>query len=202
MSRRGFGRESGSSIATNFSNNFLASQGAIFSLKPQAKYLTGARTVLKINGNAVAFAFSVTWSVKTEVTEINTIDDPMPWELAPRRIEVTGTLGLFQLPGQSPQALRYQSDIAAFLANKYISIEVRDSASDAVIFRAGSAMVTGQQSEVNSEQVARTLLTWRAIGWQAENAPVKFTNEELQSDPNTFQPAGALGWVKSKLNIK
>lgn len=154
-----------------FVDNAVSSLSGILSLRPQAKYMTGARTIIRVNGDIVAFAFQVAWSIRTEVTEINTIDDALPWELAPKRIEVTGTIGMFQVPGQSPQAMTIQSDVGSFLMNRYITIEVKDSSTDAVIFRAGSAMVTGQQSELSYEQIGRTTLTWKAIGWQVENPP-------------------------------
>lgn len=179
--RPGFGRNSGSgNVSTSsVSQNALESLGSILTLRPQAKYMTGARTLIKVNGDIVAFAFQVSWSVRTDVTEINTIDDPLPWELGPKRIEVSGTIGMFQVPGQSPQMMTIQSDLGSFLMNKYISIEVKDSSTDATIFRAGSAMITGQQGELSSDQIGRTTLTWRAVGWQAENPP---KTPEDQSD--------------------
>jgi len=201
MARRGFGRNESD---PSFAENMSASLGTVFTLKPQAQYLTGARTIIRINGNIVAFAFSVTWNARTEVAEINTIDDPLPWELGPKRIDVSGTLGLFQLPGQSPLVSRFQGDVATFLMNKYISIEVKDSATDVIIFRTGRAMVTGQQGEVSSEQVGRITLTWRAVGWQAENPPKPFATADMASDP-TNPNAGVLSkagsFLKSKLGF-
>lgn len=186
MSRRGFGRGEGGTgfDAENFYADQFGSQfGTIFTLRPQAKYLTGARTVLKINGSIIAFAFQVSWEARTSVEDIITIDDPLPWELAPKRIEVSGTLGLFQIPGQSPQAMTIQSDVASFLMNRYITIEVKDTATDATIFRTGSAMITGQQGSLNSEQLGITNLTWKAVGWQAENPPELPSKKEMDSAP-------------------
>jgi hypothetical protein len=203
MARRGFNRnESGPTALENFGS----STGSIFTLKPQAKYLTGARTILRINGSVVAFAFSVSWSAKTDATEIYTIDDALPWEIAPQRIQVSGTLGLFQLPGQSPLVSRFQSDPATFLMNKYISIEVKDSSTDAIIFKAGSAMVTGQQGEIASEQMGRLTLTWKAVGWQAENPPTPFTTDEMKADPDSLDagplsPQGIKSFVKGKFGL-
>lgn len=176
--RTGFDRGSGNQ---RFDQNLTDSLGSILSLRPQAKYMTGARTIIRVNGNIVAFAFQVTWNVRTEGTEINTIDDPLPWEIAPRKIEVSGTLGMFQVPGQSPQVQTIQSDVGSFLMNRYITIEVKDSSTDSIIFRAGSAMITGQQSELTSDQIGRTTLTWKAVGWQAENPP-STPKDQLKTD--------------------
>jgi hypothetical protein len=133
--------------------------------------MSGARTVLKINGRVVGFAFSVSWSIQTDAREIYTIDDVLPHEIAPTKILVEGTLGLLQIPGRSPQNERIQSDSLAFLSNKYITIEIRDSSSDQLIFKADKAIVTNQQSQINADDMATTTLNWKAVGWQAETPP-------------------------------
>jgi len=194
--RSGFDR---SASGNSFADNALSSLSSILSLRPQAKYMTGARTIIRVNGDIVAFAFQVAWSIRTEVTEINTIDDALPWELAPKRIEVTGTIGMFQVPGQSPQAMTIQSDVGSFLMNRYITIEVKDSSTDAVIFRAGTAMITGQQSELSYEQIGRTTLTWKAIGWQVENPP---KTPEDQSDSEVKSSLDkASDYLKSNMKL-
>jgi hypothetical protein len=197
--RRGFNRNENTLTPQDVASNALSSFSTIFTLRPQAKYVTGARTILRINGSPVAFAFQISWNVRTDATEIYTIDDPLPWEIAPKQIEVTGTLGLLQIPGQSPNAMNYQADIGAFLMNRYISIEVKDATTDAILFKAGSAMIVGQQGEINSEQIGRTTLTWRAIGWQAENpsTPLKpEANDNSNPNGNTLNKTAS--WIKSK----
>lgn len=200
MARRGFGRNEGLTD-TQIGQNIASQLGTVFSLRPQAKYLTGARATLKINGNIVGFAFQITWNCRTEATEIYTIDDPLPWEVAPKRISVTGTLGLFQLPGDSPIAKLIQSDIATFLTNKYITIEVRDSATDNIIFQTNKAMVTGQQGEVASERLSTVVLTWTAVGWRSENAPKPIPDSKMTSSPNNTGPKSLLDQIKNKIGF-
>jgi len=171
MSRRGFGREGVGAIAQGVAENVLSQAGTVFTTRPGAKFMSGSRTVLRVNGNLIGFAFQVSWNVQTEVTEIYTIDDPLPYEMAPKRISVSGTLGLFQIPGRSPQAELIQADMMSFLANKYITIEVRDSATDQLLFLTNKAMITGQSSDLSAEQLGRTQLNWKAIGWQTETTP-------------------------------
>lgn len=171
MARRGFGREGVGAIAQGVAENALSQAGTVFTTRPGAKFMSGSRTVIKVNGNLIGFAFQVSWSVQTEGTEIYTIDDPVAYEIAPKRISVSGTLGLFQIPGRSPQAELIQSDMLAFLANKYITIEVRDSATDQILFLTNRAMITSQSSDLTAEQLGRTQLTWKAVGWQAEAPP-------------------------------
>lgn len=204
--RRGFDRGGSGPLPNTVieqkaANNVSSQLGTIFTLKPQAKYLTGARTIIRVNGDVVAFAFQVTWNCRTEATEIYTIDDPLPWEIAPKTISVTGTLGLFQLPGDSPIARLMQADIANFLMNKYITIEVKDVASDNIIFKTNKAIVTGQQGEVASERLSTMTLTWTAVGWRAENEPKPITDKDMTKSPNDASPKGVGDLIKQKLGF-
>lgn len=198
MNRRGFNRNNRQreQRAEQIGSQF----GTVFTTRQQAKYMTGARTILKVNGSVIAFAFRVSWDVRTVAEEIYTIDSTLPWEIAPKRIEVSGTLGLFQVPGQSPQALNIQSDVASFLIDKYITIEVKDSATDAILFSTGSAIITGQQGTLNSEQLGSVNLTWKAVGWQAENPPKAFKAEDLNSNPSDIGNP-LLNSIKSKFGF-
>ena len=191
---RGFGRNA-NNVAANVASNF----GNIFSLKPTAKYLTGARTVIKVNGNLVGFAFSVSWQISTDVTEIRTIDDPIAYELAPRQISVSGTIGGFIIPGKSPQAELLQTDLANFLMNKYITIEVRDSATDTIIFKTNRAMVTSSSGTTGAEKPAEMSLTWKAVGWQAETPPTPPADTDM--DNVSDGAGGFVDKLKSKFKF-
>lgn len=192
MPRRGFGRDERQPVSTrdrSFQEAATQQLGPVFTLRPTAKYMTGARTILKINGNIIGFAFQVSWNIQTDATEIMTIDEPIAYELAPRRISVSGTLGLFQVPNRSPQAELIQSDVASFVGNKYITIEVRDSNTDAILFKTNRAMIVGQQSDIRSEGIAQTTLQWKAIGWQAESSPNDMS-EQYDSDNSPSSSSG------------
>src|SRR6516162_8237910 len=71
-------------------NNALSNVAGILSTRPNAKYLSGARVTLKINGKLVGFAFGISWNITTDFIEINTCDDYLPYELAPRRVTKDG----------------------------------------------------------------------------------------------------------------
>lgn len=64
MARQGFGRNESLTV-DRVANNLLSNIGNI-STKPEAKYVTGARCVIKVNGRLVGFAFSVSWNVQTD----------------------------------------------------------------------------------------------------------------------------------------
>lgn len=173
MSRPGFGRNGTVSnvLGQNKIEEAMASQGLIMSLKQQAKYMTGARIVLKVNDRLLGFAFQVSWNINTEQTEIYTIDNPLPYEIAPKRVSVSGTLGAFVIPGRSATAEVIQSDELSFLFNKYITIEVRDSVTDEILFKTDKAVITNNQTSLTAEQAGTMQLTWKAIGWLSEQSP-------------------------------
>jgi len=170
--RKGFDRQQGNwqEVGTRQLTKELTNEAAsaIAFNRPSAKYMTGARTVVKVNDTIIGFAFQVTWNVQNETVPIYTIDDIAPWEIAPQRVSVSGTLGLFQIPGNSPVYSGIMTDLSSFLANKYITIEVKDSSTDSVLFKTTTAMMTSLQADVNSERISTYSLSWRAVGWQAE----------------------------------
>ena len=113
-------------IAQSLTDNALSNISGILSTRPTAKYLSGARCILKINGNVCAFAFGISWRIVTNYVEINTIDNYEPVELAPQRVTVEGTISALRIPGESPTAQLWQSHRLSFLFDSYIDIEVRE----------------------------------------------------------------------------
>lgn len=155
----------------------VALQGAledvtsIFSIKPMAKYMSGARCVLRMNGKIIGFAFGISWKIETSVTEIRTIDDYMPYELSPKHITVDGTINGFRIPGAGPTVELLQTDMLSFLHQRYIEIEVRDAQTDNLIFLTKRALITSRNENIKSNQLADMTLNFKAIGWQDERIP-------------------------------
>lgn len=158
----------------------IASQGAgIISTKQTAKFASGARVTLRLNGKLVGFCFGVSWRINTIQQEINTIDDYLPHEIAPQRITVEGTLSGFHIPGSGPTAEFLQANLGSFLFHKYIEIEVRDSATDALLFYTSRAAITSRIEEIRTEQLGTMQLSFKSVGWYDERKP------GLPSDANT-----------------
>ncbi len=153
-------------------DNVAGNISGIFSTKPTAKYASGARCILKINNKVCGFAFGVSWRITTHHVEINTIDDYEPYELAPQRISVEGTLSALHIPGQSATTELWQADILSFLFHKYVSIEVRDSQTDQLLFATKKAMITSRSEEIRVDQLSSVNLSWKAIGFIDERTPV------------------------------
>jgi hypothetical protein len=140
----------------------------IASIEGGGNFISGARCIVKVNGSIAVFATSVSWNVSTMQDEIITIDSVTPYEIAPKRISVSGTLGGFHVPGWTPSARGIQSDILSFVSHKYISIDVRDRNTDTIMFLTNKAVVTSWQEDINAEGLARLSLNWVAIGWANE----------------------------------
>jgi hypothetical protein len=177
------------SVAAGIANNIASNVSGIFSTKPSAKYASGARCLLKINGKLSGFAFGVSWRITTQAIEINTIDDYLPYELAPQRVNVEGSLSALHIPGQSAGTELWQADALNFLFQQYITIEVRDSATDQLLFYTNKAMITSRTEDIKVDQLSNVQLTWKAIGFQDERKP-----ELAQGikDPESKQPKSRL----------
>lgn len=188
--------DNGNSLLQSLGANLLSNVEGIFSAKPMAKYLSGARCILRVNGKIIGFAFAISWEIKTAVTEINTIDDFLPYELAPSRIEVNGAISGFRIPGSGPSQALIQTDIASFMHQRYIDIEVRDSQTDNLIFLANKAMITSRTENVKIDQLADMTLSFKAIGWADERAPKEVDGIGKSVDTGA---AGALGKVVDKV---
>lgn len=159
------------SVIERVGQNALTNLEGIFSLKPMAKYLSGARCVLRMNGKIVGFAFGISWNITTDATEINTIDDYLPYELAPSRITVTGQITGFRIPGSGPGQQLLQPDVLSFLHQRYVEIEVRDSQTDNLIFLTKKALITNRSESVRSDALAEMSLNFKAIGYADERIP-------------------------------
>ena len=161
-------RDFGQSLLDNVVGGNLS---GIVSTKPTAKYASGARCVLKMNGKIVGFAFAVSWRINTMNVEINTIDDYAPYELAPQRVTVEGTISMLHIPRKSAGSELWQPDMFSFLFHKYIRIEVRDSETDELLFATGKAVIVSRSEEHKVDQLANVTLNWKAIGFMDERVP-------------------------------
>lgn len=145
--------------------------GGIISTRPSAKYMSGARCILKVNGRVVGFAFGVSWDISTSYTEIDSIDNIVPDELAPRRIQVSGNISALHIPGQSAGVDLWQADPLSFLFHQYIVIEVRDSATNQLLFYTNKAVITTRREEIRIDDLASVSLSFMAIGFRDEKVP-------------------------------
>jgi len=170
----------GQSFGQTLLDNVSGGIAPIFSAKPSAKYTSGARCVIRVNNRIVGFAFQASWRINTVQEEIFTIDDYLPYELAPQRISVEGTLGMWHIPGQGASAEYTQSNVLSFMTHRYISIEIRDSATNDLLFQTSKAAITSRIEDVKTDELNRITLSFKAIGWQDEKAPTPQKTQEVK----------------------
>ena len=184
--------------------NVVRQGTGIISTRPNARFNTGARTTIKINNQLFGFAFSVAWRITTDVTEIKTVDDYLPYEFAPRMITVEGSLSSFRIPGRGPTAEMQQASVINFPFHKYISLEVRDQATNALLFYSDKVMITTRAEEVSNDRLSTVTLNWRAIGWKddqelvdgKDGLPVN-ANANFSEKENT---SGGINGIVNNLN--
>jgi hypothetical protein len=172
-------------LGVGLASNVVGNISGIISTKPNAKYASGARCTLKVNNQLVGFAFTISWRMNTTVVEVNTIDDYLPYELAPQRITCEGSISALHIPGQGVGVLLWQPDILNFLTQQYITIEARDSSTDQLLFFTDKAMITTRTEEIRVDSLANVSLAFKAIGYRDERAPALPT-----PPPNTLPGLG------------
>lgn len=160
------------SIGQQLTDNILEGNlGGIISTRPTAKYMSGARCILRVNSNVVGFAFNVTWRISTLYTEINAVDNILPEEFAPKAIKVDGSIAALHIPGQGPGVQLWQADALSFLFHQYITIEVRDSSTNQLLFFTPKAVITTRNEEIKVDDLAQVSLNFMAIGFKDEKPP-------------------------------
>lgn len=165
-------------IGQAITDNLTSNISGIISTRPTAKYSSGARAILKVNNTICGFAFGISWHINTIVSDINTIDDYLPYELAPQRITVDGTISAMHIPGTSAGTELWQPDVLSFMMNKYITIEVRDIVTDDLLFLTTKALITSRVEDIRVDQLSQVQLSFKAIGYRDERDPTTPT------DPN------------------
>lgn len=182
------------SVGSQLANNVVGQISGVLSTRPSAKYASGARCILKVNNQIAGFAFGISWRINTMATEVNTIDDYLPYELTPQRITVEGSISALHIPGFSAGTELWQPDVLAFLMHKYITIEVRDIATDDILFMTTKAMITSRMEDIKVDQLSQVQLSFKAIGFRDERDPTLPTQPGGESGP-----LGAIKGFISKL---
>ena len=145
--------------------------GAISPLNNFGRYMTGSRAIIKVNSKIFGFAFGVNYNINTPADENWTIDDWTPYELIPSKITVSGTLGMFHIPGKSPTHELVQANVMSYLMHKYITIEITDQTTGEKIFQTNRAWITGKSQTLTSGEISTVQLTWKAVGWIDDFTP-------------------------------
>lgn len=183
------------SISTAVSSQLLNSAvGAASPLNNFGRYMTGSRAVIKINGKLFGFAFGVSYNISTAAEENWTIDDYTPYELMPSKVTVTGTLGMFHIPGKSPTAQLVQANLLSYLMHRYVTIEISDQMTGQKIFKTERAVITNKSQTLTAGEISTIQLSWKAIGWIDEFTPKLADGADVTSQGES-EAGGFLGDV-------
>jgi len=166
-----------SGLTTSIAKSAL---GSVSPLNNFGRYLTGTRTIIKVNNKLYGFAFGATINISTDYIENPTIDNYIAHELMPTRLTVSGTLSMFHIPGKGPTNQLVQANIVSYLMHKYISIEISDQTTGQTIFKTNKAVITGRSQTIQAGEISTIQLNWKALG---------FVDEMLEPK----EPVGASG---------
>jgi hypothetical protein len=147
-------------------------------------YVNGARAILSIHNQPFGYAFAVSYNIQMASEENWTIDDWTPYEIAPTKISVSGTIGSFHLAGKSPGKTHIHPNVLSFMMHKYISIDIRDRGTNQTIFKTNKAMITGKQQNITAGELSTITLTFKAVGWADDvtpNYPGGYSSDSLSA---------------------
>ena len=138
--------------------------------------ISGARALVSLNGTPYAAGYVLDYSFDTSTYPIHSVDDPLPQELVPDKISVSMSVRIFRTPDNDPvqQKLALPADPAGitsvdlgYTQFRYITVELRDSVTDAVILYVPRAMVTRRSGSVASEGLLSETLSLTGIGFRS-----------------------------------
>lgn len=131
--------------------------------------LSGARCKVSINGTTIAAGFVSDWTIETRATEIETIDQVTPAEIAPERVRVAMNLRMYRTPDNDPVLNGYAPGSAtigigeqkAFTQTPYLYVEVKDNF-DKTIFHIPKAWIVRRSSSLQMGDFLTE--SWSIIG--------------------------------------
>jgi hypothetical protein len=88
-----------------------------------------------------------------------------------RAIKVAGNISALHIPGQGAGVQLWQPDMLSFLFHQYITIEVRDSVTNQLLFYAPKAVINSRQEDIRVDELAQVNLSFMAIGFRDEKNP-------------------------------
>jgi hypothetical protein len=143
----------------------------LFAYTPSARFIAGGRTIISINKVSAPRLSSISWRILTEQRPIREIDNHFAYELAPNIIDVSGAYTEYREPFRGPTISQHQANPLSFMWHPYISIEVRDSLTDALLFFSGKCAITERSESVSMDGLMMTSIKWQALAWKDEYEP-------------------------------
>jgi hypothetical protein len=133
---------------------------------------TGAGVVVKINGNVVGFATSITYQRTVGAKVITGIDSPFAAEIAlAGPYQCTGTMSGFRMRGSGGldgAHIMNASSVSDYFNQQYVSIEIIDRLSGASIVTIYQAMFIADSWSMNAKDIISFTANFIGIFMQNE----------------------------------
>lgn len=175
--------------------NALASAASLIGLKPQPRIMSGARAVIKINGQVAALCTNVSYEITMDWSEIRGIDELIPNDLAPNSFSVKGSMILYRVPNKSPIKDYLSQDMFSGILWPYSTIEIRDKRTDELIMLVRRAAITSRAESFAPGQLTATTMSFVGVGFRDEEVP-QLLPDKLPND------TGSSMWDKFANGLK
>ena len=135
----------------------------------QPQLYVGAKCTITINEDVIAAGFVAGYQVATSATEIETIDNVFPSEIAPNRIRVTMDIKVYRHPDNDPVSKGYAAGYPSvgskhqseYLSAKYLTVTIKDNLDNNILHLPKAWLVSRSGSMAAQDFVTET---WNITG--------------------------------------
>lgn len=127
-------------------------------------YNSGARSYVRVAGQAFAVAQSVSWNVVSDPTEIRTIDTYLPWDQVTGQISITARLSEFIDPRGSAESQAIFHTLQSFGHQPYVEMQVLDAIGSSLFFARGTFY--GLSGEISVGRLSQFSVQFKGVMYQ------------------------------------
>lgn len=124
---------------------------------------SGARVVFRVNGQKVAFANAVTYSVQHQHQPVDVLDQLDPVEYSETGYVVNFTANLFRVPNQSAISLGLRPRLEDILIQPELQAELIDRQTGATLFLIQRVKCTQEDFNIDARGLGQTSLQFVGI---------------------------------------
>lgn len=124
---------------------------------------TGARVVFRVNGQKIAFANAINYTVAHAHQPVDVLDQLTPAEYAETGYTVNFTATMFRISNQSALALGLRPKLQNILTQPELTAELIDRVTGATIFLLERVKCTQEDFNVDARSLAQLTLSFVAI---------------------------------------
>lgn len=126
--------------------------------------LTGAHVQLLVNGQLLGRVTKFRWSRRVSRRRLQAIDQQTASELVPGAIVVQGAIELIHTQDDGgAEGAGLIAPVPDLQREQYLTLELRDYASDTVVFSATQCMIDSESWEAQPKQVLAGSLTFEGL---------------------------------------